>query len=189
MSKIIVTVFPGKKRRQQKCDFPKCCFSCALGRQSNFKVGPLLTLFSNPLPTPLLTRPLKNDFYHHFGVSECTSQICATKFILYQANGRGGFGSQTAADPSCRPPTAPEKQTLGTVTASHRTLTLQALLSSLSMPALQREAAWAMKRLLRDLQQSVPQSGHVHLHITLSIVWGYFLEIARAAKNNLNKKK
>ena len=26
LSKIIVTVFPGRKRRQQKCDFPKCCF-------------------------------------------------------------------------------------------------------------------------------------------------------------------
>ena len=33
-------------------------------------MGPLLNLFSNPLPTPLLTRPLKNSFYHHFGVSE-----------------------------------------------------------------------------------------------------------------------
>ena len=29
-----------------------------------------MTLFSNPLPTPLLTRPLKNYFYRHFGVSE-----------------------------------------------------------------------------------------------------------------------
>ena len=33
-------------------------------------MGPLLTLFSTPLPTPLLTRPLKNYFYRHFGVSE-----------------------------------------------------------------------------------------------------------------------
>ena len=33
-------------------------------------MGPLLTLFSNPLPTPLLTRPLKNYFYRHFGVFE-----------------------------------------------------------------------------------------------------------------------
>ena len=33
-------------------------------------MGPLFTLFSNPLPTPLLTRPLKNYFYRHFGVSE-----------------------------------------------------------------------------------------------------------------------
>ena len=40
-----------------------------------FKVGPLLTLFSNPLPTPLLTRPLKKYFYRHFGVSETTATI------------------------------------------------------------------------------------------------------------------
>ena len=33
-------------------------------------MGPLLTLFPNPLLTPLLTRPLKNYFYRHFGVSE-----------------------------------------------------------------------------------------------------------------------
>ena len=33
-------------------------------------MGPLSTLFSNPLPTPLLTRTLKNYFYRHFGVSE-----------------------------------------------------------------------------------------------------------------------
>ena len=29
-----------------------------------------MTLFSNPLQTPLLTRPHKNDFYRHFGVSD-----------------------------------------------------------------------------------------------------------------------
>ena len=33
-------------------------------------MGPLLTLFSNPLPTPLLTRPLKDYFYRHFGVAD-----------------------------------------------------------------------------------------------------------------------
>ena len=36
-------------------------------------MGPLSTVFSNPLPTPpFLTRPLKNYFYRHFGVSDCT---------------------------------------------------------------------------------------------------------------------
>ena len=35
---------------------------------------------------------------------------------LCRANGRGGFGLQTAADPPWRPPTTPEKQTVGTVT-------------------------------------------------------------------------
>ena len=33
-------------------------------------MGPLLTLFPNPLPTPVLTRPLKIYVYRHFGVSE-----------------------------------------------------------------------------------------------------------------------
>ena len=44
---------------------------------------------------------------------------------------------------------------MGTVTASHKLLTLQALSSS----------AWAEERLLGDLWQSVPQNGRVHLHI------------------------
>ena len=38
-------------------------------------MGPLLILFSNPPPTPLLTRPLKNYFYRHFGVSEKVAKI------------------------------------------------------------------------------------------------------------------
>ena len=52
-----------------------------------FKVGRLLTVFSNPLPTPLLTRPLKNYFYRHFGVSE----ICleTTPVSPYPLNPRG----------------------------------------------------------------------------------------------------
>ena len=32
------------------------------------------------------------------------------------------------------------------------------------MPALQREAGWALERLLGDLQQPVAQNGRVHLH-------------------------
>ena len=51
---------------------------------------------------------------------------------LYRANGRGGFGSRTAADPSGDPPKVPKKQTVGTVTASHKVLSLQALSSSLN---------------------------------------------------------
>ena len=39
---------------------------------------------------------------------------------------------QTAADPSVNPPKFPEKQTVDTVTASHRMLSLQALSSSLN---------------------------------------------------------
>ena len=40
--------------------------------------------------------------------------------VLHRANGPGGFGSQTAADPPWQLPTTPEKQTAGTVTGSHR---------------------------------------------------------------------
>ena len=75
-----------------------------------------------------------------------------------------GFGPQTAADPHCESLETAEKQPVGTVTASHKKLTLQAL-QVLSMPALQREAAWADERLVGDLWQSVPQNGRVHLHI------------------------
>ena len=66
--------------------------------------------------------------------------------------------------PPADPWRTPEKQTVGTVTASHKMLTLQAL-RALSMRALQREAAWAEERFLGDLRQSVPQNGRVHLHI------------------------
>ena len=51
---------------------------------------------------------------------------------LDRANGRGGFGSQTAADPPSRPSENSEKQTVGNVIASHKILTLQALSSSLN---------------------------------------------------------
>ena len=45
------------------------------------------------------------------------------------------------------PRRAPEKQTVGTVTASQKMLTLQALSSSLNA-ALQRGVVWTEKRLL-----------------------------------------
>ena len=72
-----------------------------------------------------------------------------------------GLGRKLLLTPSGDPCRTPEKQTVGTVTASHKMLTLQAL----SMPALQRGAAWAEERLLGALRQSVPQNGRVHLHI------------------------
>ena len=50
----------------------------------------------------------------------------------------------------------------GTVTASHKMLTLQALWTWSSLHA---TTAWAEERLLGALRQSVPQSGCVHLHI------------------------
>ena len=70
------------------------------------------------------------------------------------------------------PRRAPEKQTVGTVTTSHKMLTLQALSSSLNAGALQREAALAEERLLGDLRQSVPQNGLVHQHtIDLNVLF------------------
>ena len=59
--------------------------------------------------------------------------------IPYRANGRGGFGSRTAADPSGDPPKVPKKQTVGTVMASHKMLTLQALSSSLNACTAKRD--------------------------------------------------
>ena len=45
---------------------------------------------------------------------------CDFGVLRDRANGRGGFGSQTAADA----PATPEKQTAVTVTASHKMLTV-----------------------------------------------------------------
>ena len=66
-----------------------------------------------------------NPFSRNFGASKVA-------LTLDRANGRGGSGSQTAADPPKRPSENPEKQTVGTMTASHKILTLQALSSSLN---------------------------------------------------------
>ena len=51
---------------------------------------------------------------------------------LHRANGRGRFGSQTAAETPRDPQKTPEKQTVGTVAASHKMFSLQALSSSLN---------------------------------------------------------
>ena len=98
-------------------------------------------------------------------------------FHLDQANGRGDLGRKLLLTPR-QPPEKPWKADCGYCdTASHKMLTLQALSSSLSMPALQREAAWAEERLLGDLWQSVPQNGHVHLHMgrVFSLMARFFL--------------
>ena len=75
-----------------------------------------------------------------------------------------------SGDP-CR---TPEMQTVGTVTASHKVLTLQALSSSLNAGA----AKWGCLgrgEALGALRQSVPQTGHVHLHKKeKSRVWGHW---------------
>ena len=59
--------------------------------------------------------------------------------------------------PSGDPCRAPEKQTVGTVTASHKMLTLQALSSSLIAGTAKGGLPCAEKRLLGALRQSVPQ--------------------------------
>ena len=66
-----------------------------------------------------------------------------------------GLGRKPLLTPSGDPRRAPEKQTVGTVTASQKMPSLQALSSSL----------WAEERLLGALRQSVPQSSCAHLHI------------------------
>ena len=64
--------------------------------------------------------------------------------------------------PTLATPENPQKQVVGTVTASHA-CSIRKHFRALSMPALQREAAWAEERLLGDLRQSVPQNGHLHI--------------------------
>ena len=55
-----------------------------------------------------------------------------------------GLGRRLLLTPSSDPRRAPEKQTVGTVTASQKMLSLQAF----SLPVLQRGAVWAEERLL-----------------------------------------
>ena len=58
------------------------------------------------------------------------NDLSDSKEFLYRANGHRGFGSQTAAEPPWQHPTTAEKQTVDTVAASQKMLTLQALSSS-----------------------------------------------------------
>ena len=52
-----------------------------------------------------------------------------------------GLGRKLLLTPSGEPRRTPEKQTVGTVTASHKMLTLQALSSSLNAGAEERRTA------------------------------------------------
>ena len=76
-----------------------------------------------------------------------------------------GLGRKLLLIPSGDPHRSPEKQTAGTVAASHQMLSPCKHFRHLSMLALQRGAAWAEERLSGALWQSVPQNGRVHLHI------------------------
>ena len=82
------------------------------------------------------------------------SQICTEQMDAE------GLGRKLLLTPSGDP----EKQTVGTVSASHKMPTLQALSSSPNAGTT-KGAAWAAERLLAALRQSVPQNGRVHLHI------------------------
>ena len=64
-----------------------------------FKVGPLLTLFWHPLPTPLLTRHLKNYVNRHLGVSEILGPT-STQNLVVKFNGGicGGILVEHASD-------------------------------------------------------------------------------------------
>ena len=69
------------------------------------------------------------------------------------------LGCKLLPTPFGEPRKTPEEQTLGTVTASHKMLTLRSLSSSLN--------AGTARRLLGAIRQSVPQNGRIRLHITI----------------------
>ena len=85
-------------------------------------------------------------------------------FIYTEQMDAEGLGRKLLLTPSGDPRRAPEKQTMGTGTASHKMLTLQGVSISLHAGTAKR-AAWAEERLSGALRQSVPQNGRVHLHI------------------------
>ena len=95
---------------------------------------------------------------------------------LFRANGRGGFGSETAVDPPDDPRKPLNSRLWVLLTASHKILTLQAVSSSLNAGTAKR-GEWAEERLSGDLRQSVPQNGRVHLHILELNLSGAFLKI------------
>ena len=89
-----------------------------------------------------------------------------------------GLGRKLLLTPSGDPRRTPEKQTMGTVTASHKVLTLQALSNSLNAGTAKGGGVWAEERLLGALRQFVLQSGRVHLHTI-----NFFLRQAQKVKS------
>ena len=75
-----------------------------------------------------------------------------------------GLGRKLLLTPLGDPHRAPEKQTVGTVTASPKLLTLHALSSPLDAGAA-KGGCLGRGEAFRALRQSVPQNGRVHLHI------------------------
>ena len=75
-----------------------------------------------------------------------------------------GLGHRLLLTPSADPRRTPEKQTVGTVTASQKMLSLQALSRFLNAgPA--NGGCLGRGEAPGCLRQSVPQNGRVHLHI------------------------
>ena len=101
-----------------------CTKNCTFGPKNHYFYNAFLS--SGMAKNPAIST---RCFFVVFPVS--VALICLAKH-LYRANGRGGFGWQTAANPSGGPRRAPEEQTVGTVTASQKMLTLQALSGSLN---------------------------------------------------------
>ena len=87
-----------------------------------------------------------------------------------------GLGRKLLLTPSGDLRRAPEKQTVGTVTASCKMLRLQALSSSLNASTAKR-GCLGRGEAFGALRQSVPQNGRVHLRI-----------IDRTEGNNAQKK-
>ena len=85
--------------------------------------------------------------------------------FLYRANAEG-LGRKLLLTPSSDPHRAPEKQ--GTVTASQKLLSLQALSSCLNSGAA-KGGCLGRGEALGALRQSVPQNGCVHLHISIDL--------------------
>ena len=84
---------------------------------------------------------------------------------LDRANGRGGFGSQTAADPP--PPPTLRDQTVGNYCGSISQNANPASTFQLSHCGRCKERLPGPRNgFLGDLRQSVPQNGRVHIHTT-----------------------
>ena len=76
-----------------------------------------------------------------------------------------GLGRKLLLNPSGDSCRAPEKQTVGTVTASHKMLTLQALSSSLNADNAKRGLPGPRRGFWVPSGSLSPKNGRVHLHI------------------------
>ena len=89
--------------------------------------------------------------------------ICHWKILIEQMDAEG-LGLQTAAYPPATPGEPPWKADCGYCDSISKNADPVSTFELFSMPALQREAAWAEERLLGDLWQSVHQNGRIHLN-------------------------